>query len=52
MIAGTDERPGGHPEEGQRADDPERPRPVVALEEVRGRGRPDRDEDAAADAPG
>ena len=45
-----EERPGGHPEERQRADDAERPRPGVALEQVRRRGGPDRDEDAAADA--
>src|SRR6185369_12342219 len=46
---GAQERPGGHPEERQSADDPEGPWPVVALEQVR-RGRsPDRDEDAATD---
>ena len=44
-----EERAGGHPEERQRADDPERARPAVALEQVGRSGRPDRDEDAAAD---
>ena len=43
-----DERPGRHPEEGERADDAERPRPGVALEQVRCRRGGDRDEDAAA----
>ena len=44
-----DDRSGCHPEEGQRTDDPERPRPARAAEQVRRHGRPDRNEDAATD---
>ncbi len=44
-----DERPGGHPEERQRADDPERAGARAAAEEVRGGRGPHRDEGAAAD---
>ena len=46
---GPEERAGRHPEERQRTDDPERARPSMALEEVRGGRRPDRNEDAATD---
>ena len=45
----AEDRAGGHPEERQRADDPERPGPRGAVVQVRGGGRPDRDEHAAAD---
>ena len=46
---GPDERPRGHAEERERADDAERPGPGVALEEMRGRGRADRHEDPASE---
>ena len=42
------ERPGGHAQERQRADDAEGPRPGRPLEQVRGGGRGDRDDRAAA----
>jgi len=46
---GADERPGRHAEEREAADDPERQRPGVALEDLGGPGRRDRDQDAPAD---
>ncbi len=45
----ADERPGGHPEERQRPDDPEGARAGRSGEEMRGRGRADRDEHAATE---
>ena len=42
------ERAGGHAQEGQRADDAQRPRPGRALEHVRGGGSGDGDDRAAA----
>ena len=44
-----DDRPGGHAEERQRADDAERAGRAGAAEQVRRGRRPDRDEDAATD---
>ena len=44
-----EERPGGHAQERQRADDPERPWARGTAEQVRGGRRPDRHENAATD---
>ncbi len=46
---GAEERPGGHAQERQRSDEPERPCPRRTVEQVGGGGRPDRDEDATTD---